>query len=167
MDLQAAVVMDEAHLPEPIHEVAHPRTRRADHRGQRILADLRDDALRSRLLAEVRKQQEKPGQALLAGVEELVHQVLFDPNVARQQIRGEELRELRLSMEQADHGGPAHADDAGRLNRAGGGHAERLARQAALAKEALSLQDADDGFLPSRGDDRELDLAALYVEHGV
>src|SRR5712692_3877687 len=70
-------------------------------------------------------------------------------------------------MEQAYHGVLAHPHDAGRLNRAGGRHAEGLSRQAALAKEAPSLENSDDRFLSSRGDDRELDLAALYVEHGI
>src|SRR5512143_4262522 len=81
VDLQAAVVVDEAHLPEAVHEVAHPRTGRANHRGERLLAHPRDHALRPRFLAEVREQQEDPGESLLAGVEELVDQVLFDPDV--------------------------------------------------------------------------------------
>ena len=49
----------------------------------RVLTDLRDDDLGPRLLAEVRKQEEEPRQAFLAGVEELVNQVRFDPDVAR------------------------------------------------------------------------------------
>jgi len=43
------------------------------------------------------EQQEYAGESLLAGVEELVDQVLFDPNFASQEIRDEELRELLLS----------------------------------------------------------------------
>src|SRR4029453_14470424 len=64
MDLQAAVVVDEAQLPEPVHEVAHPRTGGADHGGQRLLAPLRDHALGPRLLAEMREQQQDTGQPL-------------------------------------------------------------------------------------------------------
>jgi hypothetical protein len=75
--------------------------------------------------------------------------------------------ELRLLMEQVDHGGSVYPDDAGGLDRAGGGHAEGLARQATLAEETPSLQNADDRLLSSSGDDRELDLATLYVEDGV
>jgi hypothetical protein len=30
----------------------------------------------------VRAQQQKPGQSLLAGVEELIHPILFEPDVA-------------------------------------------------------------------------------------
>jgi hypothetical protein len=115
----------------------------------------------------MREQQQRPGEPLLAGVEELVHQVLFDPDVARQQVRDERLRELRLAVEQSDHALLADADQAGRRDRARGGHTERLGRQTAFAEEAASFQDADDGLLASRGDDRELDLAALDEEHGI
>jgi hypothetical protein len=115
----------------------------------------------------VREQQEDPGEALLAGVEELVHQVLFDPHIAREQVGDERLRELGLAMEETDHRGPAHPGDARRLGRTGAGHAERLAGQAPLPEEAPLIEHADDRFLPPRGDDRELDPSVLDEEHGV
>jgi hypothetical protein len=45
--------------------------------------------LRPTFLAEVRQQQQEPGQPPLAGVEELVHEVFFHPDVPQQEIRGE------------------------------------------------------------------------------
>ena len=117
--------------------------------------------------SKVCQQDQHARQPLLAGVEQLVDEVLFDLDVARQQIRDEELGELLLSMERADHVALVHPQDAGRLDRGRGGHPEGLGRQAALAKEAAWLHEADDGFLSSRRDDREPDLAALYVEHGI
>ena len=54
-----------------------------------------------------------------------------------------------------------------RLLRAGGGHAKRLARQTALAKETVFRQDGNDGFFAALGYNRELHLAALDVEHRI
>src|SRR4029077_13816451 len=54
VDPQVAVIVDEAKLPEFVHEVIHPRTRRSDDFGQRLLADRRGDGLRATLLAEIR-----------------------------------------------------------------------------------------------------------------
>ncbi len=121
----------------------------------------------SRFLAKMREEQEDPGEPLLARVEELVHQVFLDANVAGEQVGDEELRELGLPLEHGEHFASAHPDDTRRQHRAGGGRAEGLTGQAALAKEAPSLQHADDGLLPSRGDDRELDLSAPDEEHGI
>jgi len=70
-------------------------------------------------------------------------------------------------MEQSHHGRPGHAGDGGGLDRARGRHAQRLPGQAALAEEAAPLQDADDRFLASRGDDGEPDPALLDEEDRV
>jgi hypothetical protein len=70
-------------------------------------------------------------------------------------------------VEQRDHAALVHPDQTGRLHDAGRGHAQRLGREAALAEEAPAFEDADDGLLAARGDDRELDLAALDEEDGV
>jgi hypothetical protein len=78
VDLQVAVVLDEAQSPELVHEVADPGPRRADDLGQRRLADRRRDRLRPAVLAEIRQQQEGSCQPLLARIEELVDQVLLD-----------------------------------------------------------------------------------------
>jgi hypothetical protein len=43
------------------------------------------------VFAEAGQQQQNPRQPLLAGIEKLIDQVLFDPNIPRQQIRHEEL----------------------------------------------------------------------------
>jgi hypothetical protein len=37
VDLEPAVVLDEAELPELVHEEVHPGPRRPDHLGQRLL----------------------------------------------------------------------------------------------------------------------------------
>src|SRR5688572_9247893 len=165
--VQATVVMDEAHLPEPVHEVADPRSGRADHGGEGLLTDLRDDGLRLRFLPEVREEQEEPSQSLLAGVEELIHQILFDPDVAGEQVGDEELGELRLPVEEGHHGFLADAEDGARLYRVGGGHAEGLTGQATLTEEVARLQYGDDRLFPMRGQDGQFHLAAQEIEDRV
>ena len=83
MHLQAAVVLDEAEFAEFVHEVADTRARGTDHLRQRLLADLRDDHLGLSGLAKIGQKQKQTGQPFLAGIEELVHQVLLDADIAR------------------------------------------------------------------------------------
>jgi hypothetical protein len=63
---------NEPEPPELIHESAHARSSGADHFGKRLLAYPSNDRLRLAILAEIRKQEEHPCQALLARIEELV-----------------------------------------------------------------------------------------------
>ena len=62
----AAGVVNEAQLSEAIHEEADARPGGADHLRQRLLVDVNPDRLWTAILAEVRQQQQKPGQTLLA-----------------------------------------------------------------------------------------------------
>ena len=52
--------------------MAHPRARRADHFGQRLLADFRQHRLGLAVLAKISEEQQHPGQPLLAGIEQLI-----------------------------------------------------------------------------------------------
>src|SRR5258708_33963376 len=72
VDLDIAVVPDEAQFPELVHEGVHARPGRADDLRQRLLADLRRDWLRCAVLAEVSEQEKRAGQALLARIEQLI-----------------------------------------------------------------------------------------------
>jgi len=82
MDCQAVGVIDKAKLLELRHEMADPRSRRADHLRQMFLINAWEDSFRSAFLSKMRKQQKDSRQALLAGIEELVHQIRFKPDVA-------------------------------------------------------------------------------------
>ena len=83
MDGQSAVIIvDKAMLPEPVHELADPGPGRANHLCQGILIDSGDHSLSPAFLAKMRKQQENPSQTLFAGVEKLVYEVRFIPDVA-------------------------------------------------------------------------------------
>jgi hypothetical protein len=85
VDLQpAAVVINKAQLPEPVHEKADSRTRGADHFCQGLLTDLGNHSLRRAFLAKMGKQQKDSGQPLFARIEKLVNQIFFVSNVPRE-----------------------------------------------------------------------------------
>ena len=69
MDLESAFrtagVVNEAKLPESIHEEADARTGGADHVCQGLLGDGRDEGFRLAGLAELRHEQEDASEAAL------------------------------------------------------------------------------------------------------
>ena len=66
VDFQVAVVINQAHFSEPIHEKAHARSRRADHFRERFLADLCNNRFGLTFLPKLREDEKKPSQALLS-----------------------------------------------------------------------------------------------------
>src|SRR6266481_5486398 len=56
MDVQTAVVLDEAQLPELVHETTDPRARAADHFRQRFLTYPGKDRLGFSFLSEMGQQ---------------------------------------------------------------------------------------------------------------
>jgi hypothetical protein len=84
MDCQTAViaVIDKAELPELIHEMTDSRPGRADHLCQVFLIDSGKDRFGFAFLAKMSQQQKHSSQTLLAGVEQLIHQIRFVADVA-------------------------------------------------------------------------------------
>ena len=119
------------------------------------------------VLPKVGQQQEHPRQPLFARIKEVIDQILFDPTVAGQQIRREQRRKGGLGVEHVEHGGLLNPHQRAVGERRGRRDAPRLPGQAALPKEGLGLENSDHRFLAPRGDDRELHLSALDVEHRV
>src|SRR6266850_2825958 len=78
VDLDLAVVLDEAEFPEFVHEEIDSRPRRANHLRQHPLRYFGKHLLRMASRAVVREQQQGARQPFLAGIEELVDQVLLD-----------------------------------------------------------------------------------------
>ena len=85
MDCQRAIAMviDKSELPELVHEMTDPRAGGTHHLGQVFLIDSGRCRSVSAFLAEVRKQQENPGQALLAEIEESIHEIFLDSTRAQ------------------------------------------------------------------------------------
>ncbi len=91
MNFDVAVVVDEAELAELVHERIDPGSCGADHLGQGLLTNLRENGCGFALAAEVGQEQKCSRQALFARVEQLVDQILLDPGVARQEMVHEQL----------------------------------------------------------------------------
>ena len=89
VDFQAPVVINEAEGPELIHKMIDPRPGCANHLRQIFLTDFGDDPFWFTFLSEMGQQKQNTGQASLTGVEELIHQVLFVPDIPGKQVRHE------------------------------------------------------------------------------
>ena len=99
-----AAVIDEPELAELVHEVADPRPGCSDHSRQCFLTDLWNHRLKLAFLAKVRKQKQNPRQPLLARTEQLIDQVLFNSNIAGEQVGREERRVFWVGVQQPYHG---------------------------------------------------------------
>ena len=81
VDVQPAVVMNEAQLSEFIHEKIDPGARGPNHFRQRLLRYFGDHFVRLVLHAISSEQQQSTCQPFLAGIKELVNQILLDSDV--------------------------------------------------------------------------------------
>src|SRR3954452_19267827 len=69
MDAQDSIVFDKAKPAEFVHKKADSRARSADHLGQGLLADLRNNRLRFPFFPKVGQEQEQPSQAFFTRIE--------------------------------------------------------------------------------------------------
>ena len=80
------VVFDQAQSPEFVHEVSDPRPRSAHHFGESLVTHVWHLGLGHGLaLTETSQLQQNAGEPLLAMVEELIAEVLFQIDVPGQQ----------------------------------------------------------------------------------
>jgi len=167
VDFQATVVFDEAEGPELIHKMTDPRPGCAHHLRQIFLTDFRDDLLWFTFLTEMRQQEQNAGQASLTGVEKLIHQVLFVPDIPRKQEPHEKLRELRLLLKQAYKRFLCDAQKETIGDCGSTGHATRLTRQTSLPEKAPSIKKRDDCLFALFGNNGELYFPLQDVENRV
>ena len=81
VDVDAAIVLNEAQFLEFAHEKIDPGARSPDHLSQSLLRYFGKPLLRLVLLAISSEQQKSAGQPFLAGVKKLVDQILLDTDV--------------------------------------------------------------------------------------
>jgi hypothetical protein len=167
VDLDFSVVADESELAELVHEEADAGPGGPDHLRQSFLADIRTDRLRTSFLAEICQQKQQSGQPLLAGIEQLIDQILFNPAVPGQQIRHEYFGKFRLVVKGGEHRRLGNYRDQAFLHRRRRRDAERMAIQAALAKKLPGFEDPDNRFLALCGNDDDLQPAFLNVENRI
>jgi hypothetical protein len=146
VDPQFTVVLDETQFPEFVHEEAHARPGRPDHLRKRLLADLGRDQLWPTFLAQIRQQKEKPCEALLTRVEQLIYQVPFNTAIACEQVMHESFGERRLLLQDADHARFLDPHDRAVCDGQGGCKSQRLPDQASLTEEVARSEEGDDGL---------------------
>jgi hypothetical protein len=167
IDLEAAVVFDEPELLELVHEEVHARARRADHFRERLLRDPRQHAMGLVGLAVPREQQQRAGQPLLAGIEQLIDQVCFDATVPSQHVRDEPVRKGVLIVEQTNH--LLFRDDQHRRRGHGrrGLQANGMTRQRAFTEEVPRPEHRHDRLFAGVRLHRKFDRALLNVQDAV
>ncbi len=94
VDFQPTVVVNKSQFPETVHEKTHSGASRANHFRQALLAYLRNHRLGNTFLAKMSEHKKHSCQSLLAGIKQLVDQILFVTNIARAQIRYEQVGKL-------------------------------------------------------------------------
>ena len=167
VDVEPAVVVNQAHLFEPIHEETDARARGPDHCGKCFLTNLRNDLLWFTFLPEMSHEQQDPGQPLLAGIEELIDQILLDANVPSQHIGKEQRGEGAVVFEQSEHRLFVDADENGVFDSRRRGQMHRLPGETPFPEKAAWLQYHDDGFFTLWRDHTQHDFPRLDIEYGI
>ena len=138
VDLQPAVVVNEAQLPEAVHEEADPRAGGADHFRQHLLTDLGNYGLGCAFLAETGEQQKDSGQSFFTRIEKLIDQVFFVTDVPGQQVGHEHVGQFMFPMKRLHHGLLVDSQNGAIRHRGCRTHAENLAGKRTFA-EKVSL----------------------------
>jgi hypothetical protein len=101
VNLNLAIVVDQAELPKFVHEEIHAGPCRSDHSGKRLLIDLYGRRFQTKVVAIIGQKQESPRQPHLAGIEQLVNQVRLDAGGSGQQMGEKIVGKLLVLMKQA------------------------------------------------------------------
>jgi len=104
LNLQLAVVFDQAQLPKFVHEYIHARPRRSNQRGKRLLVHLYGYRFQTKVVAIIGKLQKSPCQPHLAGMEQLVEQVRFNSGRPSQKMGKKIVGKLLVLMKEPDYG---------------------------------------------------------------
>ena len=158
----AAVVFDEAEFAETIHEEADAGARGADHCGQGLLRDRRDQGLGLAGFPELGHQEQNASEALLTGVEELVDQVSLGAETLGEDELEEEIGEVVLFVQDANHLVAFDLQSGAGGHGGGRGHAEsNWTGDGLFTDELARIEQGDRGFFPGFGDDGKFGAAGL------
>jgi hypothetical protein len=113
------------------------------------------------------KQEQEPSQSLFAGIEELVYQILFVPDVPSQQVRYEQIREFVFPVERKHHCLLVNAQNFAIRDCGCRPHTQSLSSQPTFSEKLSLIQYAQGCFLTVLGHDREANFAFLDVKHCV
>jgi len=149
MDLQAAVVVDEAHLAEFVHKEVDATAGGADEGGQGFLGDGGNDGIGAPFFAILREEQKGAGEALFRRIEELVNQIRFHASVALQHVGNKLVGKILFLVQRAHHLFFGDNQQGCGFHGGSGGHTQRgTVADAGFADEIAGLEQGDDGFFP-------------------
>ena len=117
------------------------------------------------LFAVPRQEQQRPCESFLARVEELVDEVLLDPNISPQHVREESVGKRRPLVKLPRHLVLLDREDGACGHGSRRSHTLGLAGETAFAEKRAGLEDGDHGFLARTRDDGQLNMAGLQVHH--
>src|SRR5947208_677613 len=155
--------MNEPHPPELVHEVTDAPACGPDHFRQRLLADPWHQCELLSCLPVMREEQQCPRQPFFAGVEKLIHQILFKPRIASQHVGEEVVSEGRLVAQEFDNLLLQDGDEGYRFERRGRRHSNGLAIQTAFSQKIAGPEDPDHRFASAPGNDRDLHSSAYQI----
>lgn len=167
MNLQPTVVLDEAKFAKFVHEKADSTAGGANDFGESSLRNWGHNVLRLFLVAITRDQEERPGQAFLAGIEQLVDQILLDSDISFEHVGDKAIREFALFVQHTKHFQFFNSKSGNRPESNGSRDAQKLSSYAAFAEEISRAQNCDHSFFSRRGGHDNLDGAGLEIENGV
>ena len=163
VDVDFSVVFDETQLSKFVHEEIDAGPRGADHLRQRLLRNLGEHPLRLVGCAVASEQEQSTGQPFFAGVEELIDQVLLNPNVSREHIGDKAVGELMFRVKHANHLDSFDTQHGGGSDGGRSRHADGLASEASFSKKIAWAKDCNNGLFASFIDDSELYATFLNV----
>src|SRR5579863_1592126 len=163
--LNLAIILDEAQLPEFVHEKIDAGPRCANHLRKHLLGYFGKHALRLARRAIAREQQKGARKAFLAGVEELVDQVLLDAYVSRKHVSDEAIGEQVLLVERANHLVFLNDEHGGWCDGGRSRNANGLAGKAPFPEKIARPKDRNNGFFAGLVDHSKPHTAFLNVHH--
>ncbi len=161
------VIIDKAEFPEPVHEEADPRARRADHLRQRLLTQSRNRHFGHSFLAKLCHQQKNSRQTLFAGIEKLIHQVVLISDVPLQQVLDKHGRQFRFAAHRQHHSLPLDMQKDAVCHCDRRRHTVKLTGQTTFSDKIAFAQNAKGCFFAGLRHHAELHLACLDKKYPV
>src|ERR1700730_1065658 len=163
----ALAIVNEAQLPEPVHDKVNPRPSCAHHLCQSLLTDFGNCNFGLSVLAEVSQQEKNASKSFLAGIEKLIKQILFVSDVPCQQKCHEHFGKRMFPVKHFHHGLLIDSHHRAIGHCGCGAQAERLPYKATIFEKITLVQNAYCGFLPPPRHNGELHLSFLYVKNSI
>jgi hypothetical protein len=166
LDLDPAVVVDKAQLPELVHEEVDAPACSPHDFGERFLRQSRHNPLRRAVLRSVpRQEQKRTGEPPFNRVEEMVDEIFFDADISLEHVCQELFVELGLRVQHLEHVPLVNHGDGARIQRDSGGDVDLLSGETSFSEKVPWLKHADDRLLAPRREHYKFHRSLLEIHH--